>query len=526
MSKSKISKITGISLQYLKNDALASLVVFLVAMPLCLGIALASGAPLFSGIVTGIVGGIIVALLSGSHLAVSGPAAGLAVIVYDAIAEIGFFEGFLVAVVLAGIIQLLLGFLKAGTIGNYFPSSVVKGMLAAIGILLIIKQIPHIFGYHADYLGDLDFWQNNDENAFSALSSAFNNIEPTAFLIAMVSLLILIGWNYIKIKSIKSIPAPLVAVVVGVGINALFGMLENGMALSDEHLVSIPILGENTTLERLFIFPDWSVLSNPSIYTLAITITLVASLETLLSIDALDKLDPQKRRSSLNRELKAQGVGNIISGLMGGLPMTAVIVRGSVNINAGAKTKLSAFLHGVLILIAVLSIPTIINLIPYASLASILLITGYKLANIHLFRTMYKVGPSQFYPFIITIFAIIFTDLLIGIVIGLIAGFLNILLRNMKNTYSFDKESHQEGKPILLVLSEEVSFLNKASMIKSLDDIPKNSKVIIDASKSKFIDFDVIEAIEYYTHDGAGYKNIEVELKGFEKFHKKYRLNQ
>jgi len=524
MSESKFSKYTGITFKHFKNDSLSSIVVFLVAMPLCLGIALASGAPLFSGLVTGIVGGIVVALLSGSHLAVSGPAAGLAVIVYDAIADIGFFEGFLVAVVLAGVIQLILGFLKAGTIGNYFPSSVIKGMLAAIGILLIIKQIPHVFGYDKDYLGDLDFWQNNDENALSALVSAVENIEFTAFIISIISLAILIGWTYIKNNTIKSIPAPLVVVFVGVGVNALFMALDNGMALSQEHLVTIPVLGENTSFEELFVFPDWSVLTNPTIYTVAITIAIVASLETLLSIDAVDKLDPQKRRTPLNRELKAQGVGNIIAGLIGGLPMTAVIVRGTVNINSGAKTRLSAFLHGVLLIIAILIIPTIINMIPYASLAAILLFTGYKLANINLMKAMYKVGPSQFYPFIITIVAIVFTDLLIGIIIGLLAGFLNILLKNMKNTYSFDKDSHNEGEPIKLVLSDEVSFLNKASMVKTLDQIPENAKVIIDARKSKFIDFDVIEAIELFTNEGAKYKNVEVELLGFDEFHKKYSL--
>lgn len=524
MSESKFTKFSGITFKHFKNDSLSSVVVFLVAMPLCLGIALASGAPLFSGLVTGIVGGVVVALLSGSQLAVSGPAAGLAVIVYDGIADIGFFEGFLVAVVLAGVIQLILGYLKAGTIGNYFPSSVIKGMLAAIGILLIIKQIPHVFGYDEDYLGDIDFWQNNDENALSALVSAFNNIEPTAFLIAIISIIILIGWNYIKNNSIKSIPAPLVVVFVGVGINALFLFLENGMALSQEHLVTIPVLGEDTSFENLFVFPDWSILTEPTVYTVAVTIAIVASLETLLSIDAVDKLDPQKRRTPLNREMKAQGVGNIIAGLIGGLPMTAVIIRGTVNINSGAKTKLSAFLHGFLLIVAILLIPTIINMIPYASLAAILLITGYKLANISLWKRMYKIGPTQFYPFVITIVSIVLTDLLIGIIIGLLSGLLNILLKNMKNTYSFDADKHQKGEPIVLKLSDEVSFLNKASMVKTLDSIPENSKVIIDAQKSSFIDFDVIEAIELFNNEGAKYKNIEVELQGFEKFHEKYSV--
>ncbi|MBK6266456.1 SulP family inorganic anion transporter [Marivirga sp. S37H4] len=522
MDKSKFNRLTGLNLSYFKNDALSGIVVFLVALPLCLGIALASGAPLFSGIITGVVGGVLVAMLSGSQLAVSGPAAGLAVIVLNAIEDIGFFEGFLVAVVLAGVIQLVLGFLKAGTIGNYFPSSVIKGMLAAIGILLIIKQIPHAFGYDKDYLGDLDFWQVNHENALSAIVNAFNQMSLAAVIISIASLAILIGWNYLKIKSLKSIPAPLLVVFLGVAINQLFIYLGNGMALSQDHLVTIPELGTDTNFSELFTFPDFSVLSDPKIYTIAITIAIVASLETLLSIEAVDKLDPQKRRTPLNRELKAQGVGNIFAGLIGGLPMTAVIVRGSVNINSGAKTKLSAFLHGLFLMASVLAIPQIINLIPYASLAAILLVTGYKLANAGLFKQMYRTGRGQFYPFIITILAIVFTDLLIGIIIGLVVGILNILLKNMKNTYSFDAKLHQEGDPVRLVLSEEVTFLNKASMVKTLDSLPENSQVIIDASNSVYIDYDVLEAITTFKNEGAKYKDIQVDFIGLEKFYDKY----
>lgn len=522
MDQSKFNKLTGLNLKYFKNDSLSAIVVFLVALPLCLGIALASGAPLFAGIITGVVGGVLVAMLSGSQLAVSGPAAGLAVIVLNAIEDIGFFEGFLVAVVLAGVIQLILGFLKAGTIGNFFPSAVIKGMLAAIGILLIIKQIPHAFGYDADYLGDLDFWQPNNENAFGALGSALNEINLTALIITIASMAILIGWNYVKNNNIKSIPAPLLVVLIGVGINQLFVFLGNGMALSQDHLVTIPVLGTDTEFSELVTFPDWSVLSNPQIYTIAITIAIVASLETLLSIEAVDKLDPQKRRTPLNRELRAQGVGNIVAGFIGGLPMTAVIVRGSVNINSGAKTKLSAWLHGVFLLLSVLIIPQIINLIPYASLAAILLVTGYKLANIALFKQMYKTGKGQFYPFIVTIVAIVFTDLLIGIIIGLAVGILNILIKNMKNTYSFNAKGHIEGEPVRLMLSEEVTFLNKASMVKTLDSLPEDSTVIIDASKSIYIDYDVLEAITTFKNEGAKYKNIQVDLIGMEKFYEKY----
>jgi carbonic anhydrase len=522
MNQSKFTKITGLNFSFLNNDLLSSVVVFLVALPLCLGIALASGAPLFSGIIAGVIGGLVVALLSGSQLAVSGPAAGLAVIVLSAIEEIGFFEGFLVAVVLAGVIQVLLGFLKAGTIGNYFPSSVIKGMLAAIGILLIIKQIPHAFGYDADYLGDLDFWQGNNENAFGALGTALNDVNFTALIITVASLTLLIGWNYIKNKNIRSIPAPLLVVLVGVGLNQLFYYFDPSMVLGQEHLVTIPVLGTDTEFSELFTFPDFSVLSNLAIYKIAITIAIVASLETLLSIEAVDKLDPQKRRTPLNRELKAQGVGNILSGLIGGLPMTAVIVRGSVNINSGAKTKLSAFIHGIFLTLAVLAIPSIINLIPYASLAAILLVTGYKLANLTLFKQMYKTGRGQFVPFIVTIVAIVFTDLLIGIVIGLVVGILNILIKNMKNNYHFNEKEYEEGKPVVLELSEEVTFLNKASMVKTLDELPEDSKVTIDASRSVYIDYDVLEAITTFVNERAQYKNIEVELIGLDKFYSEY----
>ncbi|GAA5035547.1 sulfate permease [Marivirga lumbricoides] len=522
MDQSKFNKITGLNFKYLKNDSLAAIVAFLVALPLCLGIALASGTPLFSGIISGVVGGILVSMLSGSQLAVSGPAAGLAVIVLNAIEDIGFFEGFLVTVVLAGFIQLAMGFLKAGTIGNFFPSSVIKGMLAAIGILLIRKQIPYALGYNTDYLGRLDFWQTNEENIFSILNSLLVEINLTALIITIASMVLLIGWSYLKNNTIKSIPAPLLVVLVGVGLNQLFVVLGNGMALSQDHLVTIPILGADAEFSELLTFPDWSVISNPQVYTIAVTIAIVASLETLLSVEAVDKLDPQKRRTPLNRELKAQGMGNIVAGLIGGLPMTAVIVRGSVNINAGAKTKLSALVHGVLLLLSVLVFPQIINMIPYASLAAILLVTGYKLANISIFRQVYRAGKGQFIPFIVTIVAIVFTDLLIGIIIGLVVGILNILLNNMRNTYSFNKKDYLEGDPVRLMLSEEVTFLNKGIMIKTLDTLPADSTVIIDASNSTYIDYDVLEAITTFKNEGAKYKNIKVELVGIEKFYEKY----
>lgn len=512
MSNKKQPSFLGLSFSTIKQDLPAGLVVFLVALPLCLGIALASGAPLFSGLIAGIVGGLVVALFSGSHLAVSGPAAGLTVIVLNAITEIGSYQGFLLAVVIAGVLQLILGFAKAGTIGKYFPSSVIKGMLAAIGIILIIKQIPHALGYDADYNGDFQFIQSDSENSFTALFTAVNKINVGAAIISLVSLVILLLWDKLKSTKIGIIPAPLIVVLVGIGLNMIFESAHQIFVLRDEHLVTVPVANSLKEFFTFFTLPDFSYINQPAVYKAAITLAIIASIETLLSIEAIDKIDPYKRDTPSNRELKAQGIGNMVSGFIGGLPLTAVIVRGAANVNAGAQSKMSAVIHGLFLLLSAIFIPNIINLIPYASLAAILLVTGYKLTNVSLYRSMLKVGANQFIPFIVTIVAIVFTDLLLGISIGLAIGVFYVLKNNMQNTYSNNIKSRKENEPIHIVLSEEVSFLNKASILKTLDELPEDSHVIIDGSRSRYIDYDVLEVINDFK-DTAKLRNIKFELK-------------
>ncbi|MBP9186933.1 MAG: SulP family inorganic anion transporter, partial [Bacteroidia bacterium] len=423
------------------------------------------------------------------------------------------YQGFLVAVVLAGILQIILGFLKAGTIGKYFPSSVIKGMLAAIGIILIIKQIPHALGYDADYEGDFGFIQSDSENSFTALFTAVNKLNIGAVIISLVSLALLIGWDKIKNPKLKLIPAPLLVVIIGIALNMFFQTSNPLFALGDNHLVSVPIANSISEFFTFFTLPDFSFLGNPIVYKVAITLGLIASIETLLSIEAIDKIDPHKRDSPSNQELKAQGIGNIISGFIGGLPLTAVIVRGSANVNSGGQSKMSSFIHGILLLLSAIFIPKIINLIPYASLAAILLVTGYKLTKINLYKNMYKVGFNQFFPFIVTIVAIVFTDLLIGIAIGLSVGVFFILKNNMMISYTKEdkKNARKPGDPLRLVLTEEVSFLNKASILATLENIPEGEHVIIDGSKSRYIDYDVLEVINDFK-ETAKFRNIKLEL--------------
>ena len=498
---------------HFKSDFPASIIVFLVAVPLCLGIALASGAPLFSGIIAGIVGGIVVGALSGSQLGVSGPAAGLAVIVLTAINDLGSFEIFLLAVVIAGIIQLVLGFLKAGIIGYYFPSSVIKGMLAGIGVIIFLKQIPHAFGYDKDYEGSLRFTQPDGHNTMSELYYMFEAITPGALLISSVSLAILILWEQKwmkKFKITKFIQGPLVAVSAGILIN-LF-LMNTSWNLTSDHLVSIPVSESISGFFNQFTFPDFSQIGNPQVYIVALTLAVVASLETLLCLEATDKLDPMKRVSPANRELKAQGVGNFISGLIGGLPVTQVIVRSSTNIQSGGKTKMSAIYHGIILLGCVMAIPFILNLIPLACLAAILFVVGYKLAKPALFKQMWSQGKSSFVPFIITILGIVFTDLLMGIAIGMVVAVFYILYNNYKKPFLFEKENHISKPGIIrLELSEDVTFLNKANIQRALASIPDNHKVIIDASKSINIDYDVQEIVEDF-QTNAKSRNIDVEI--------------
>lgn len=506
-----------------RNDLPSSLVVFLVALPLCLGVGLAStnvegldGLPnVFSGIIAGIIGGVVVGSLSGSHVGVSGPAAGLITIILAALVTLGSFEIFLVAVVIAGLVQVIAGFTGLGIIADYFPNTVIKGMLAAIGITLILKEIPHAVGYDADFLGDESFFQMDGHNTFSELMYAFGSLTPGAIIISLVSIVILILFErpFIKKQSFsKLIPGALVVVIAGIGLNSIFQQFAPELYLGGIHLVSLPQASNFTELTSFLSFPDFTALSNPDVYIIGLTIALVASLETLLSVEATDKLDPEKHHTPTNRELKAQGIGNIFSGLIGGLPITQVIVRSSANVNSGAKTKISAVLHGVLLAITVIFIPNILNLIPLASLAGILIMIGYKLAKIKIFKELYKLGWDQFLPFVATIIAVLFTDLLTGIGVGIAFSIFYILRKNYRNNFSKKMTVNKDVSSIVLTLSEEVTFLNKAGLLQTLRNLPMNSSVIIDGTNSTAIDFDVLEVIHEFHEFGAPEKKIDCQL--------------
>jgi MFS superfamily sulfate permease-like transporter len=494
-----------------KYDLPASVVVFLVALPLCLGVALASGAPLFSGIIAGIVGGIVIGSVTKSAMSVSGPAAGLTTIVLASITKMGTFEAFLLTVFLAGAIQFLLGVFRAGTIGNYFPSSVIKGMLAAIGLILILKQIPHAVGYDKDFEGDESFFQPDGENTFTELIRAMDYLNFGAAIIFGLSILILIAWEKPFIKNSKFstfLPAPLLVVTVGVIVNLLFENLFPSLLIGADHLVSLPVAENVTGFVSQFALPDFSAIVRTETWTIAFTIAIVASLESLLSVDAVDKLDPFKRTSPLSHELRAQGIGNMVSGLIGGLPITAVIVRSSANVAAGARTKASSVSHGVLLLLTAFLIPTLLNKIPLSCLAAILIMVGYKLAKPSLFRVMYLKGKDQFIPFVVTILAILLTDLLIGITIGILVGLFFVLKTNFHRALF----SVNENNNYLIRLTKDVSFLNKALLRQTFTDIPDGSKVIIDGSRSAFIDQDILETINDF-RESSSTRDITVELK-------------
>ncbi len=492
-------------------DFPSSIVVFLVALPLCLGIALASGAPLFSGLLAGVIGGIVVGALSGSPLSVSGPAAGLTSIVAAAIFDLGSYESFLLAVIMAGILQVIMGYAKAGAIGHFFPASVIKGMLAGIGLILILKQIPHAIGYDVDFEGDESFVQSDGRNTFTEIMEAFSYVTPGAIVIASVSIMLLLVWdtNVLKrFKFFRMVPAPLGVVVVGILLNILFNKAAPYLVIDEKHLVSIPVLSETSGLSSLFIFPDFSQWINPKVYYTAITIAIVASLETLLSIEACDKLDPYKRITPLNRELKAQGAANFLSGILGGLPVTSVIVRSSTNINSGARTKASAISHGVILLLTFFLIPNVLQMIPLSCLAGILIMVGYKLTNPALYKNMYSKGWSQFLPFLTTVLAVTFTNLLQGVIMGIVVAIFFIL----KTNHSDAVIMVNKGENYLLTLSRSVSFLNKANLRGKLLTIPRDSRVVIDGSHTQFIDADIKETIEDFIKEGTS-KNIQVDLK-------------
>ncbi|RED48759.1 SulP family inorganic anion transporter [Seonamhaeicola aphaedonensis] len=498
----------------IKNDLPASIVVFFVALPLCLGIALASGAPLFSGLIAGIIGGIVVGSLSGSKIGVSGPAAGLAAIVLTAIGTLGGYQNFLVAVVLGGIIQLLFGVLRAGVIGYYFPSSVIKGMLTGIGIIIILKQIPHFFGYDANPEGDFAFFQVDGENTFSDLFKTLKYITPGSALIGIMGLGILILWEKVltkKAKIFKLIQGPLVAVVVGIIFYAITKSNDT-LAIAQSHLVTVPIPEDTSSFFAQFSFPNFSVITKPEIWIVAFTIALVASLETLLCVEATDKLDPHKNVTPTNRELLAQGTGNILSGLIGGLPITQVIVRSSANIQSGGVSKMSAIIHGFFLLISVIVIPKLLNMIPLSVLAAILLVVGYKLAKPKLFKQMYDLGWKQSVPFTVTVLGIVFIDLLYGIGLGLGVGIIVILLKSYQNSHFLHIEDKSNGKhKIKMSFAEEVTFFNKGAILKELDSLPRDTYLELNLMNTRYLDNDVIEILEDFAVK-AKERHIDIKL--------------
>lgn len=503
----------------LKSDFASGLVVFLVALPLCLGIALASGAPLFSGIIAGVVGGIVVGYFSTSHLSVSGPAAGLTAIVLTAITDLGAFNIFLTAVFIAGLIQLTLGFLKAGTISNFFPNNVIEGMLAGIGVIIFLKQIPHALGYDKDFEGDESFVQADGQNTFSELFSVIDHIQLGSLVITLISLAILIGWNKVEfLKKIKLVPAALVAVIVGIVLNEIFIQTGSSLAISGDHLVALPVPTSLEEFQSIFVMPDFTAITNYKVWGIGATIAVVASIETLLCIEAADRMDAQKRYTDTNVELKAQGIGNMLSSLLGGLPMTSVVVRTSANNAAGAKSKMSAIIHGFLLLISVLTIPVLLNKIPLATLAAVLLLVGYKLANPKTIKHFWKKDKIyQFIPFILTFVAVVFTDLLKGVALGMIVNIIFVLIGNSKRAFKFRKEEYHEGDIIHIELAQEVSFLNKAAIKAILNDLPENSKVIINATDTVYIAHDILDLIREFKATRAVDENIKVKLKGFKK---------
>ncbi len=502
----------------IKSDLPASIVVFFVALPLCLGIALASGAPLFSGLIAGIIGGIVVGSLSGSKIGVSGPAAGLAAIVFAAIASLGY-QNFLLAVVLAGVIQLIFGFLKLGIIGYYFPSSVIKGMLTGIGIIIILKQIPHFFGMDADPQGDFAFLQVDGENTLTELLKAVNalvsgNISFGATIIAIISMAILLLWSNVLVKKGKIfqlIQGPLVAVVVGI----IFFVMTQGnssLAIESSHLVNVPVPEDMDSFFAQFTFPNFGVIGDPNIWVVAFTIALVASLETLLCVEATDKLDPSKNVTPTNRELLAQGTGNLLSGLIGGLPITQVIVRSSANIQSGGKSKASAVIHGFFLLISVMLIPTLLNKIPLSVLAAILFIVGFKLAKPSTFKQMFSLGWKQWVPFMVTVLVIVFKDLLWGIGMGLTVGIVVILIKSFQNSHFLHIEDESNGSnKVKMTLAEEVTFFNKGAILTELDRLPENTNLELDVRKTRYLDNDIIEILEDFAFK-AKERNINITL--------------
>ncbi|SFN74185.1 Sulfate permease, MFS superfamily [Paenimyroides ummariense] len=509
----------------LSQNFASGLVVFLVALPLCLGIALASGAPPLSGIIAGIIGGIVVGSISNSNISVSGPAAGLTAIVLTAITDLGAFELFLCAGLIAGILQLVLGFIRAGSISNYFPNNVIEGMLAGIGIIIILKQIPHALGFDSDNMSSETLFENGIN--FNYFNEVFGAIHPGAIVVTIVSVIILLTWENVPLlRRIKMLPGALVAVIAGILLNQLFVSSGSSLAISSEHLVTLPVPQSADDFKNLITMPNFEGFLNTKVWIVGATIAIVASIETLLCIEASDRLDTRRRITDTNLELKAQGIGNLFSSLIGGLPMTSVVVRSSANANAGATSKTSAIIHGVLLLICVLSIPFILNLIPLATLAAVLILVGYKLAKPATFKHFWHNGKYQFIPFVATVLAVVFTDLLKGVGIGLAISIFYILQGNMKRAYYLSREKLNDADELTIKLAEEVSFLNKAAIKKTLKNIKSGSKVIIDARTTSYITTDVLEMIQDFANVRAKEENIEVELIGFKTSYRDYENDQ
>jgi MFS superfamily sulfate permease-like transporter len=505
-----------LSRQTLGKDLIAGLVVFLVALPLCLGIALASGAPLVSGLVAGVVGGIVVGSLSGSHTSVSGPAAGLTAIVLAQIVTLGSFDAFLLAVVLAGVLQIAFGLLRAGTLAAFVPTSVIKGLLAAIGIILVLKQVPHLLGHDTDPEGEMAFEQPDHENTFSELLAVIDDLHAGAALVGLFSIALLVLWSKWKPLARSRMPAPLAVVLLGLGMGLLLDGVGGEWAIGESHLVQVPKAREVGGVMGLLQTPDFSAWTNPVVYTAAITIAIVASLETLLNLKAVDKLDPQQRTSPSSRELWAQGVGNIACGLLGGIPITSVVIRGSVNVYAGAATKLSTIVHGALLLVSVLLLPGLLNRIPLACLAAILLVTGVRLASPKLVKRMWAAGRDQFIPFAATVLAIVFTDMLVGLGLGMVVSLGYILARHSRRPLRRIAEKHLGGEVLHIELPRQLSFLNQHSLQRALDELPRGSHVLLDAEQTDYIDPDVLAMLVDYRDEKAPARGVHLSMTGFQ----------
>jgi MFS superfamily sulfate permease-like transporter len=499
------------------RDLLAGLVVFLVALPLCLGIAHASGAPLLSGLISGIIGGLVVGSLSASHVSVSGPAAGLAAVVIAQIRDLGSFDAFLLAVALAGGLQVVLGLVRGGAVANFVPNNVIKGLLAAIGMLLILKQFPHLIGHDADFEGDESFQQRDGQNTFSALLTALRMLLPGAALVGIVSLVVMVAWDKTRLKNTR-IPSALAAVLVGSLISEVLTATNSAWAIAASHLVAVPVVGaDGLQFSDLLQFPDLARLTDLRVWFAALTLAAVASLETLLNLEATEKLDPLRRPANPNRELVAQGVGNVLAGACGGLPMTSVIVRSSVNVNAGARSRWSAIAHGVLLLISVLFLAPLINRIPLAALAAVLIVTGFKLASPKLFLDKWRAGWVQFLPFIITVLAIVFTDLLIGVLVGLAVSLSFVLMRNLRGGLHVVREAHVAGLVHRIEFGDHVSFLNRAHLAELLSGFAAGDQVALDARNTEYVDPDLLSVIREFVEEEAPARGIKVSVLGFQK---------